>query len=43
MGFDAKGAGKAVSAIIESSEITAWTGETREREILRRAIIALSS
>lgn len=43
MGFDARGAGKAVSAIVESGDIAALTGEAREREILRRAIIALSS
>ena len=43
MGFDARGAGKAVSAILEEDGIAELTGEEREREILRRAIIALSS
>lgn len=43
MGFDSRGSGKAVSAILEDPDIAMLAGEAREKEILRRAIIALSS
>ncbi|MCK5249028.1 MAG: Holliday junction branch migration protein RuvA [Spirochaetaceae bacterium] len=43
MGFDSRGAGKTVSAILEDPELTVLTGEAREKEILRRAIVSLSS
>ena len=43
MGFDAKAAAKAVSVLLEDPSITALSGEEREKEILRRAIVELSS
>ena len=43
MGFDAKGAGKAVAAILADPEIEAMEEAAREKEVLRRAIIELSS
>ncbi len=43
MGFDSRSAGKAVSAILEDTEFTVLAGDAGEKEILRRAIISLSS
>lgn len=43
MGFDSRGALKAVEAILTDSEVSQLTGEEREKEVLRRAIISLSS
>ncbi|MDF1569693.1 MAG: Holliday junction branch migration protein RuvA [Spirochaetaceae bacterium] len=43
MGFDGKGAGKAVAAILELPEVAVLEGEAKEKEILRRAIIDMSS
>lgn len=42
MGFDSRAAAKAVSAVLGDSTVAELTGEEREREILRRAIVALS-
>ena len=43
MGFDARGAGKAVAAILADPEIGALDEALREKEVLRQAIIELSS
>lgn len=43
MGFEGKEVSKVVSAIISEDDISHLSGEAQEREILRRAIIALSS
>lgn len=43
MGFDGRKAAKAVSEIINSPDISSLSGEEREKEILRRAIIIMSS
>lgn len=43
MGFDSRAAGKSVSSILEDPDVIALSGEAREKEILRRAIVALSS
>lgn len=43
MGFDSRNAGKAVSTILEDSELTVLSGDAREKEILRRAIVLMSS
>lgn len=42
MGFDARHAAKAVSAVLEEPDIAGLSGDTREKEILRRAIVSLS-
>ena len=43
MGFDSRGALKAVEEIFADSEVLSLSGEEREKEVLRRAIISLSS
>ncbi len=43
MGFDAKGAGKAVAEILSDPGLDSLGDAEREKEVLRRAIIALSS
>ncbi len=43
MGFDSRGALKAVNAILEKSDIKQLNSNEREKEVLRRAIIAMSS
>ena len=43
MGFEIRKAGKAVSAILEDADVKNLNGDAREKEILRRAIVALSS
>ena len=42
MGFDSRAAAKAVSTVLGDTAVAELTGEEREREILRRAIVALS-
>jgi Holliday junction DNA helicase RuvA len=43
MGFDARGAGKVVSAILNDEAVSTLPRDRREKEILRRAIVELSS
>ena len=43
MGFDSKGALTAVEGILAESDIQALSGDEKEKEVLRRAIISLSS
>ena len=43
MGFDSKSALKAVSAILEEDDIRSLGSDEREKEVLRRAIIAMST
>jgi len=43
MGFDARLAVKAVSSILGEPDLNGLNGDEREKEILRRAIIAMSS
>ena len=43
MGFDAKSALKAVSAILDEPGISSLPKDEKEKEVLRRAIIAMSS
>ncbi len=43
MGFEPRGAARAVSKILNDTELSALSGDEREKEILRRAIIAMSS
>ena len=43
MGFDSRGALKAVENILADPDVEALAGEEKEKEILRRAIISLSS
>ncbi|OQX28980.1 MAG: Holliday junction branch migration protein RuvA [Spirochaeta sp. LUC14_002_19_P3] len=43
MGFDSRGAARAVAEILQEEDIVRLSGQEQEREILRRAIIHLSS
>ncbi len=43
MGFESRGAAKAVAEILNDKELELLSDDNREKEILRRAIIALSS
>ena len=42
MGFDSRAAAKAVSAVLADPSATDLSGEERESEVLRRAIVAMS-
>jgi Holliday junction DNA helicase RuvA len=42
-GFDAKASGSAVRDLLQDSDIAGLSGEDREKELIRRAIVALSS